>query len=180
MSALPKFSPSLALLAPIAAAVPLDSVEAAGYLKIGDIKGESADERHKEWIEIASFSWGIECDPEAPAGAHQHRPITITKEIDKSSPKLMLACGTGGSPTGEGTSMTLVINDPARNNGEDYYKIEFHDVIVTSFQTGGSTAGDSVPTESVSFNYTKITWTYLPADGSDPVVVSRDFSPDPT
>jgi type VI protein secretion system component Hcp len=75
--------------------------------------------------------------------------------------------------------MTLVVNDPTRNEGEDYYKIEFNDLIITSFESG-ATSTDGKPTESVSFNYTKITWTYLPADGSEPVVVTRDFSPDPS
>ncbi|WP_193211084.1 Hcp family type VI secretion system effector [Luteolibacter marinus] len=179
MSTLSKFSPSLALFAPVAAVVATDSVDAAGYLKIGDIKGEATEAGHKEWIEISSFKWGIDCDPEAAAGTRQHKPITITKEIDKSSPILMLACG-GGSPTGESLSMTLALADPNRNEGQDYYKIEFHDVVVTSYQTGGGASGDPLPTESISFNYEKITWTYVPADGSAPVVVSRDFSPDPS
>lgn len=179
MSALPKFSPSLALLAPVAAVATSDYVDAAGYLKIGDIKGESVDPAHEGWIDIESFSWGITCDPAAPAGTRQHKPLTITKEIDKSSPLLMVACGGGGDPTGLGVSMTLVLNDPDRNGGKDYYKIEFSDVIVTSFQTGGASP-DSKPTETISLNYEKITWTYIPADGSEPVVVTRDFSPDPS
>jgi len=28
----------------------------AGYLKIGDIKGESTDEGHKDWINLLSVS----------------------------------------------------------------------------------------------------------------------------
>jgi len=28
------------------------------YLKIGDIKGESQDEKHKQWIEVSNVQWG--------------------------------------------------------------------------------------------------------------------------
>ena len=29
------------------------------YLQIGDIKGESQDDKHKGWIEVTSVSWGV-------------------------------------------------------------------------------------------------------------------------
>ncbi len=29
------------------------------FAKIGDIKGESADSKHKDEIEVLSFSWGV-------------------------------------------------------------------------------------------------------------------------
>ena len=29
------------------------------FAKIGDIKGESADAKHKDEIEVLSFSWGV-------------------------------------------------------------------------------------------------------------------------
>ena len=29
------------------------------FAKIGDIKGESQDEKHRDWIEVLSFSAGI-------------------------------------------------------------------------------------------------------------------------
>lgn len=56
----------------------------------------------------------------------------------------------------------------ARKSGEtqqEYLKIKFTDIIVTSYQTGGS--GD-VPMESISFNFAKIEIEYKPQnpDGS--------------
>jgi type VI secretion system secreted protein Hcp len=29
------------------------------YLRIGDIKGESQDEKHKQWIEVGHVNWGV-------------------------------------------------------------------------------------------------------------------------
>jgi len=176
MSLLPKFSSALALSVPLVSLVAVQSVDAAIYMKFGDIKGESTDSNHIEWADIESFSWGIACEPTSPTGGGGTtvKPLVITKRIDKSSPLLMLSCGTG-QPIPE---VTLELEDPSRNGGDSYYKITFEDVIVSSFQSG-PTDGDSLPTESVSFNYTKITWTYYPADGSPPVEVTRDFNPDP-
>ena len=29
------------------------------FAKLGDIKGESSDDKHKDEIEVLSFSWGV-------------------------------------------------------------------------------------------------------------------------
>lgn len=76
------------------------------YLKIGDIKGESkdsaaADHDHKEWIEVSSLSFqggvrvatgDVDGDGRADAARttakRQHKPLTMSKSVDKASPKL--------------------------------------------------------------------------------------------
>jgi hypothetical protein len=30
-----------------------------GFAKIRDIEGESTDSKHKDWIEVLSYSWGV-------------------------------------------------------------------------------------------------------------------------
>lgn len=176
MNALPRFSLALALTPPLIGVAAVQTVDAAGYLKIGDIKGESIDQAHEEWIEIESFSWGIRCEPSSDGTvAPEVKPVIITKYIDKSSPILMLACGVGGAIPEATIALTL----DGRNEGRDYYKVTFHDVLVSSF-TSGPNSVDEPPTESISLNYAKVTWTYYPADGSEPVVVSRELKPDPT
>jgi type VI protein secretion system component Hcp len=42
-----------------------DSAAEASYLKLGDIKGESTDSKHKDTIEIQSYSWGSSLRVEA-------------------------------------------------------------------------------------------------------------------
>jgi type VI secretion system secreted protein Hcp len=29
------------------------------YLQIADIKGESQDDKHKQWIEVQNVNWGV-------------------------------------------------------------------------------------------------------------------------
>lgn len=67
------------------------------YLQIDGIKGESQDDKHKDWIEITSAQWGVIQPRSATAstgGGHtaercELRSITLTKLADLSSPILM-------------------------------------------------------------------------------------------
>ncbi len=65
------------------------------YIKIGDIKGETKDKDHKDWIDVLSIDWGISNTRDAasglPTGKRQHKPVMLAKAIDKASPKLQEA-----------------------------------------------------------------------------------------
>ena len=71
------------------------------FAKIGDIKGESRDSKHKEEVEILSWSWGVA--NAAPigrggggaSGKATFNDFTFTHHIDKASPSLLKACATG-------------------------------------------------------------------------------------
>src|SRR5688500_16892574 len=71
------------------------------FAKLGDIKGESLDSKHKDEIEVLSFSWGLTNASTAGsgAGAGAGKPafqeLSIVHKIDKASPSLMSACATG-------------------------------------------------------------------------------------
>ncbi len=39
------------------------------FAKLGDIKGESLDSKHKDEIEVLSFSWGVATPPPTGGGA---------------------------------------------------------------------------------------------------------------
>lgn len=73
------------------------------YLQIEGIKGESQDEKHRDWIEVASIDWGV-AQPTAgtvsTAGGHTisravFDAVRFTKVVDLSSPKLMELCAQG-------------------------------------------------------------------------------------
>ena len=71
------------------------------FAKIGDIKGESLDAKHKDEIEVLSFSWGVATPPPAGggggggAGKPIFQDLTIVHGIDKATPALLQACATG-------------------------------------------------------------------------------------
>src|SRR5687768_2918334 len=78
----------------------LASAQAAAldyFLHIEGVDGESQDDKHKNQIEILSYSWGARTviDPLSGAGKFVSRDFQFAKRLDKSSPKLAQACATG-------------------------------------------------------------------------------------
>jgi type VI secretion system secreted protein Hcp len=136
---------------------------AAGYLKIGDIKGESTDSAHQDWIELASISQGV-TRPVSGAGSggrisgpSNFKEVAVTKWIDKSTPILMESiCQGRVYPKVE----IDIVSSQAGSPNTNYLQYELKDVIVTSYQTGGSASGDPLPTEELSLNFTEIKVTY--------------------
>ncbi len=64
---------------------------AASYMKFDGVDGESLDKDHKGWINVISVSAVVSPRDAAsglPSGKRQHKPISVTKPIDKSSPML--------------------------------------------------------------------------------------------
>lgn len=136
----------------------------AGYLKIGDIKGESVEPAHKEWINLLSFDQHISRPMAAGiSGSTRQRAsavcgdVVVTKELDASTPKLIQAIC-------DGTVFKEVKIDMCTSTGDKqrvpYLQYELKNVMVSSFSISGASEGPSVPTESLSLNYEEIKWTY--------------------
>jgi len=138
------------------------------FLNIDGIKGESTDSKHKDEIDLMSFSWGAAQlgggggGGGGAAGKVQFQDLHITKDVDKSSPILFQRCATG-THIKEGTLI-------ARKAGErqhEFLIIKMNDILVTSYQPGGS-GRDTLPTEQMSLNFAKFEYSYIPqkADGT--------------
>jgi type VI secretion system secreted protein Hcp len=139
---------------------------ADNFLNIEGIKGESTDDKHKDWIEVLSYNFGV--SQMASAAGHSgtsasagHRAdfqdLSIVKTMDKSSPMLMKYCATG-------YAIKEVILELCRAAGDKqkYMEYKLSQAIISSVSTGGGGGGE--PTESVTFNYGKIELTYIPFD----------------
>ena len=66
------------------------TVPAAGYLKIGDIKGESTAVGYEDWIDVLSMEWERPSPSHVITGGESELvlpDIIIRKRIDKSSPR---------------------------------------------------------------------------------------------
>ncbi len=143
------------------------------FLKIDGIPGESTDDKHKDWIEVLSYGFGINQPTSATAsssgGATAERAnfqdFSITKALDKASPKLAQACADGSHIK----EITLTLNR-AGGDKVKYMEYKLSECVVSAYHDGGSSGGsETLPIETVAFNYGKITWTYTQqkrADGS--------------
>lgn len=131
------------------------------FLKLDGIPGESTDDKHKGEIDLQSFSFGVSQGGTfsrgggGGAGKASFQDFHFTKEMDKASPKLMLACATG-----DHIAKATLVCRKAGGTQEEYLKIEFGDVLVSSYQVGGSSGGGALPTDQFSLNYGKIEQEY--------------------
>lgn len=138
------------------------------FLKIATVPGESTDDKHKDWIETLSFSWGLSQAMGGAAsatGAHAGQRVdiqdfSVVKQLDKASPKLFLACCAGEHIK----DVTLEICK-AGGTKQKYMTYKFSDVLVSSVRPGGSANGaDAIPLEEVSFRFAKCQLEYIPID----------------
>ena len=130
------------------------------FIKIDGIPGESLDDKHKDWIEITDYNFGVHQSTSATAsssgGASSGRAtladFSFTKLLDKASSKLFEASCAGKHIS----KLTLSLN---RAGGDKlkYFEIELEEVIISDFAHGG---GSGEPVEYVQINYGRIKTTY--------------------
>ncbi len=134
------------------------------FLKLDGIPGESTDAKHKDEIEILSFSWGVSNSGAAThgggggAGKASFQDFNFASMLQKSSPKIWLACATGEHI--KSAVLTLRKAGGETSAGVEFYKVTLTDVLVSSFQESGSEGGDDRPFDSFSLNYAKIRTDY--------------------
>jgi len=139
-------------------------------LELDGIKGESLDEKHKDKIEIDSFSWGVSNEGNMGRGGGggtkaNFQDLHFTKQTDKASPLLVKAAATGDHIK----KAVLTARKAGGKGGQvEYFRVTIEDVMVSSFTTGGNAGSSSIPVDNFSLNYTKIKYEYMPqkADGS--------------
>ncbi len=138
------------------------------FLKIDTIEGEATDDKHKNEIDVLSWSWG-----ETNSGTHaggggggagkvSMQDFSFAMTMNKATPKLMLACATG-----QHIKNAILTCRKAGTEQQEYLQITFSDLLVSSYQTGGS-QGQEVPVDQISLNFSKIEFAYKPqkADGT--------------
>jgi type VI secretion system secreted protein Hcp len=134
------------------------------FAKIGDIKGESLDDKHKDEIEVLSFSWGVATNTSAgPVGAGKatFHDLSFNHTIDKASPQLLQACATGTH-----LKDATITHRKAGKGQQEYLIIKMNDIIITSVSVSDSSG--SAGSESVTLAFSKIDLEYKPQkpDGS--------------
>ena len=131
------------------------------FLKIDTIEGESPDSKHKGEIEISSFSFGANQSGSfatgggGGAGKVHMQDFHFTMPLQKASPKLMLACANG-----EHIANCVLTCRKAGKDQQEYLQIKFSDVLISSFQSGGSAGSEVLPVDAISFNFAKIEYIY--------------------
>ncbi len=150
------------------------------YMKIEGIDGDVTHQEHKNWLDISSLQWGVGRGISTPVGSAKNREasepsiseVVVTKLMDASSVKLFTEACTGQK--GKKVQIHLVSTG---NPGKTYMEYTLENALVSGYSV--STNGDR-PSESISFNFTKIETKYTPlGEGNDtgsPVTASYDLA----
>jgi type VI secretion system secreted protein Hcp len=137
------------------------------FAKLGDIKGESIDDKHKDEIEVLSYSWGVtnagsmSFGTGGGEGKASFQDLSFTHKIDKASPVLMQTCATGVH-----LKEATITHRKAGKGQQEYLVIKMNDVIVTGVTHGGT--GSDGSSENVTIAFGKVNVEYKPQkpDGS--------------
>ena len=139
----------------------------AAYIKFDGVDGESLDKDHSKWSDIQSFSQGMHQPGASATGAARRRgdvildALHVSKELDKASPKLAEAVCKGKVFPKVEIHLTGSTSDSGRTT---YYAYELKNVLVSSYNIGGSGQSEQVPMEDFSLNFEEIKVTYTEFD----------------
>lgn len=122
-----------------------------GYIKLGDIKGEIKNDN----------------------GTVDFGEMNVSFEIDKASPRIMLACASGITIP----EVTITLTRPDGSGTDSaYYSIKLTNVKITSYQNELKT-GQDVPVDGFAMDYETIRWIYLVRDASGQIVETVTTGP---
>jgi len=148
-------------LAPIAeAAAALNAYLTVTGQKQGKIKGSVTQKGREDTIMVIAVSHEVVSPRDAasglPTGKRQHKPIVLTKEIDKSTPLLYNALVNNENlPTFE----LIVLQPGPKGTAPKAYTVRLVNANIASLKTLVGEDGKVI--EQVAFTYQKIEWTWV-------------------
>lgn len=148
----------------VACAIAPTCLIGAAFIKFDGVDGEAQDRNHRGWSDLASFAQAIRRIPPSVEGGRWgsvvFEDLTCVKPLDKSSPRLAEAVASGKTFPKVEIHLTTQFGD----QGAIYYACELRNVLVTSYQVGGS--GDATPLESLSLQFEEIKVIYTEYDAA--------------
>jgi type VI secretion system secreted protein Hcp len=147
------------------------------FLKLSGVQGESQDSKHKNEIDVLSWSWGTSTGlaktkrgtvPEACI-----QDLHLVKIVDSASPALITMAVMGQVAP----DAVLTVRKSGGDIPNEYFILRMTNVSVSSFQTGGSDFGGQL-TEQVTLHFDQLKGEYRPQkpDGSSGPAITFDVS----
>lgn len=116
------------------------------YLQLGDIRGDSTDDRHKGWVEVKNVDWGV-TQPRATsvstAGGHtsgkaEVHEVSFDKLADIASPILFQTCAMGKTIPKAKFEFFRADGDGVRVK---YFEIELDNVMISNVHPNSGNGG---------------------------------------
>ncbi len=135
------------------------------YMKYASIEGAVTTSGVEKWIECSSFQWGVGRGIGTAARGLESREssepsiseIVVTKDMDKSSTKLLMDALAGEL----NNDVTFKFTTTTKDKTTEYLKIVLENVGLSGHSF--TSKGDK-PVESLSLNFTKVMVTYTGLD----------------
>ncbi len=136
------------------------------YMKYASIEGASITKGLEKWIVVDSFQYGVNRSMTSPSRASLSREasevniseIVVTKQMDKSSPKLWQEAVGGVLDS----TVKFKFTTGGKNETTIYGDFVLDGCGISAYSM--SSGADAMPIESLSINFTKITWSFTPTD----------------
>src|SRR6476660_2604556 len=122
------------------------------FAKLGDIKGESIDDKHKDEVEVLSYSWGVTnagsmgYGTGGGEGKATFHDLSFTHKIDKSSPVLLQYCATGVH-----LKEATITHRKAGKGQQEFLIVKMSDVIITGVTHGDTSDGGHAENVTLAF-----------------------------
>ena len=132
------------------------------YLQYDGIDGDVTSQGHEKWIELTSLQWGCGRAMTSPTGGSADREsstpsvseVVVAKVTDGASSNLFRT-SLGFGPGAEGKTVKIDFVKTDVSQPEAYLQLELTNTLISGFSM--SSGGDR-PTESITLNFTKITY----------------------
>jgi len=140
-------------------------------LETPEIKGESTDSKHKDELQILSWSHSFN-QPTKPTRSSagggtveqaNHSDFTVTKYLDAATDDLLKMCWSG-KQIGKGT-FSAYRADGKSDDAIKYLEVIMEEIVVSNMSFGGG--GGDLPTETVALSYGKVSYNYIPQKPAD-------------
>ncbi len=131
--------------------------------KSGAINGESEDDKHKDEIDVVSWSWGmvspVDLATGQASGKYSAHALQVTKRVDKASTVLMGVLTHNETIT---KAVLTVRKAGKKNTPIEYLKVTLESARVISHQVHSSPNDPASLLEDLSLAFQKITVDYTP------------------
>ncbi|MEX2431007.1 MAG: Hcp family type VI secretion system effector [Dehalococcoidia bacterium] len=128
----------------------------------GLIQGSVSQAGVEDWMEVVGYSHEIVSPRDAasglPTGKRQHKPLVVTKPVDKATPLLYNALVSAENLTD--VTLEFYEQHPRTGRLQHYFTIELQNASIEGIASGRPADEAHEPREHVSFTYQKIEWTW--------------------
>jgi len=123
------------------------------FVRIGDIRGDSKDDKHKDWIEAKMLTDGMKT-----ADRGVERSFVFTKALDRTTPSLKLYL-----LQGKRLPDAMIEICKSGTDKSVIFSYRLRDVTITSVRT---VIENGATVEEVSLNFGSVEWSYVATDAS--------------